>query len=115
MESRTTVVIPFDDRVIFVGSLHCTEFSSRLSEVAQTLNPITRIQLLISGAGRVQRWVLGAIGVGNCSWVCQRRFGSFIQFADRVIADMGHGSFFLSTGQNNAKRCDCCFASILTA
>ena len=37
MESHTTVIIPFDDRVIFVGLLNCAEFSSRLSEVAQTL------------------------------------------------------------------------------
>jgi hypothetical protein len=43
MKSRTTVIVPFDDRVIFVSSLNCTEFSSRLSEVAQTLDPISGI------------------------------------------------------------------------
>ena len=41
MESDTTVIIPFDDRVIFVGLLNCAEFSSRLSEVAQTLDAIS--------------------------------------------------------------------------
>ena len=40
MESRTTVVIPLDDRVLFVSSLNCAEFSSRRSEVAQTFDTI---------------------------------------------------------------------------
>jgi len=34
MESHATVIIPFDDRIIFVSSLNCTEFSGRLSEVS---------------------------------------------------------------------------------
>jgi hypothetical protein len=33
-----TVIIPLFHRVIFVSLLNCTEFSSRLSEVAQTLH-----------------------------------------------------------------------------
>jgi len=35
VDSHTTVIIPFDDRVIFVRLLNCAEFSRRLSEVAQ--------------------------------------------------------------------------------
>jgi hypothetical protein len=30
VESHTTVIIPFNDRVVFVSSLNCAEFSSRL-------------------------------------------------------------------------------------
>jgi hypothetical protein len=43
VESHTTITIPLDDRVIFVSLLNCAEFSSRLSEVAQTLDAISGI------------------------------------------------------------------------
>jgi hypothetical protein len=43
VESHTTVIIPLDDRVIFVSLLNCAECSSRLSEVAQTLDAISGI------------------------------------------------------------------------
>ena len=33
-ESHTTIIIPFDDCVIFVRLLHCAKISSRHSEVA---------------------------------------------------------------------------------
>ena len=49
MESHTTVIIPFDDRVVFVSLLNRAEFSSRLSEVAQSLDPISGIQFLVGG------------------------------------------------------------------
>ena len=32
MKSHTTVIIPFDDRVIFISLLNCVQFSSPLSE-----------------------------------------------------------------------------------
>ena len=51
MKSHTTVIIPFDDRVIFVRLLNCAEFSSRFSEIAQTLDPIPGIQFLVGGKG----------------------------------------------------------------
>jgi hypothetical protein len=60
-ESHTTVIIPFDDRVIFVSLLNCAEFSSRLSEVAQTLYAISGIQFLVGGSGLGERWLLGSI------------------------------------------------------
>jgi hypothetical protein len=41
VESRTTVIIPFDDGVIFVGALNCAEFAGRFAEVAQTLDAIS--------------------------------------------------------------------------
>jgi hypothetical protein len=44
LKSQTTVGIPFDDRVLFVCLLNCAEFSTRLSEVAQTLDAISRSQ-----------------------------------------------------------------------
>ena len=57
MKSHTTVIIPFDDRVIFVSSLNCAELSGRLSEVAQTLDAISRIQLLVAGRGLYEGWL----------------------------------------------------------
>jgi hypothetical protein len=51
VESRATVVIPLDDRILFVSSLNRADFSSWLSEVAQTLDPISRSQLLAGGSG----------------------------------------------------------------
>jgi hypothetical protein len=61
VESLATVVIPFDDCVFFVSSLHRAQFSSRLSEVAQTLDSISGSQLLASGSGLGERWSLGTI------------------------------------------------------
>ena len=40
-QSHSTVVIPLYKRVVFVRLLNCTEFSSRLSEISQTLDAIT--------------------------------------------------------------------------
>ena len=48
-DSHTTVVIPFDDRVLFVRLLHCAQLSSRHSEVAQTLDAISGVQFPASG------------------------------------------------------------------
>jgi hypothetical protein len=61
VESRATVVIPLDDRVLFVGSLNCADFSSWLSEVSQTLNPISGYQLLAGGRGLGERRSLGTV------------------------------------------------------
>ena len=61
VEPHTTVIIPFDDRVIFVRSLDCAEFSGRLSEVAQTLDAISRLQFLVGGRGLGERWLLGTV------------------------------------------------------
>src|ERR1019366_9682411 len=55
VDSHTTVIIPLDDRVIFVSSLNCAEFSIRLSEVAQTLDAISGSQLLAGGGGLGER------------------------------------------------------------
>ena len=61
VESYTTVIIPFDDGVIFVCLLNRAEFSIRLSEVAQTLDAISGSQLLTGGGGLGERWSLGAV------------------------------------------------------
>jgi len=61
VESHTTAIIPFDDRVIFVSLLNCAEFSSRLSEVAHTLDAISGIQFLVGGRGVSERWLLGTV------------------------------------------------------
>jgi hypothetical protein len=61
MDSHSTVIIPFDDRVVFVRSLHCAHFSSRLSEVAQTLDPISGIDFLVGAMRGNERWTLGTV------------------------------------------------------
>jgi hypothetical protein len=61
VESHTTSIIPFDDRVIFVSLLHCAEFPSRLSEVAQTLDAISGIQFLVGGRWLGEVWLLGTV------------------------------------------------------
>jgi hypothetical protein len=63
MDSHSTVIIPLDDRVIFVSSLNCADFSSWLSEVSQTLDPVSWSQLLAGGRGLGERWPLGTVGV----------------------------------------------------
>jgi hypothetical protein len=52
VESRASVVIPLDDRVLFVSSLNCADFSSGLSKVAQTLDPISGTEFLVGGRRR---------------------------------------------------------------
>jgi hypothetical protein len=60
VKSRATVVIPLDDRVLFVSSLNCADFSRRLSEVAQTLDAISGIQFL-GNTALAERRLLGPI------------------------------------------------------
>src|SRR5512141_774451 len=62
VDPHTTVIIPLDDRVIFVSLLNCAEFSSRLSEVAQTLDAISGNQLLASGGGLGESAILTGFG-----------------------------------------------------
>jgi len=61
VDSHTTVIIPFDNRVVFVSSLNCSEFSRRLSEVAQTLDAISGTQFLDGGRGLGERWLLSTV------------------------------------------------------
>ena len=58
MESHTTVIIPFNDSVVFVSLFNCAEFSSQLSEVSQTLDAISGIQFLTGGRSLGERWFL---------------------------------------------------------
>jgi hypothetical protein len=101
MESRTAVIIPFDDGIIFVGSLHRAEFSSRLPEVSQTLNAISWIQFLVGGRELGKRWLLGTVSVSRCAGVWQGRLSGFAQLGHPMIADMGH-VFTASFGQSRA-------------
>jgi hypothetical protein len=96
VESHTTGIIPFDDRVLFVSLLNCAEFSSRLSEVAQTLDAISGIQFLVGSGGLGEAWLLGTVRVRRCAGVWQWRLESFMQFGYRIIGDMGHIPLFFS-------------------
>ncbi len=48
MNSYTTVVIPFDESVIFINLPNRAKFSGRHSEIAQTLDTISGNQILAS-------------------------------------------------------------------
>jgi hypothetical protein len=61
VESRTTIIIPFDDRVIFVRLLNRAKYSGRLSEIAQLLDAISGIQLLAGSRGLGERWLPGTV------------------------------------------------------
>jgi hypothetical protein len=107
VESYTTVIIPFDDRVLFVRLLHRAEFSSRLSEVAHTLDAISGIQLLVGGRGLGGRGFLARSESGVApeydrgGWGALRSLGSALL----VISVIFHCSFFLEGGA--ALCCDC--------
>jgi len=61
VQSHSTVVIPLYERVLFVRLLNCSEFSSRLSEISQTLDAITGIQFRVGSSGLDERWPPGSI------------------------------------------------------
>ena len=61
MHSRTTVMIPFDDRVVFVSTLYGAELLCWFSEIAQTLDAITGSQFRVRTRRAIKRWPLGAI------------------------------------------------------
>jgi hypothetical protein len=61
VESHTTVIIPFNDRVVFVSLLNCAEFSSRLSEVTKSLDAISGFKFLVGGRWLGERWLLGTV------------------------------------------------------
>jgi hypothetical protein len=65
MEPDMTGIIPFDDCVILVRLRNSTEFSTRLSEVAQTLDAIAGIQVLFVGRWPGEAWLLGAVRVSG--------------------------------------------------
>lgn len=60
-ESLSTVIIPLDERILFVSLLNCPQVAGRLSEVAQTLDTISGIQFLVGGGGIGERWLLGTV------------------------------------------------------
>jgi len=60
-ESLTTVIIPLDERILFISLLNCPELAGRLSEVAQTFNTIPGIQFLAGSGGLGERWSLGTV------------------------------------------------------
>jgi hypothetical protein len=66
-QSHTTVVIPLYKRIVFVRLLNCSEFSSGLSEISQTLDAITGIQFRVGSRGLDERWLLGSVCVSSCS------------------------------------------------
>src|SRR5271163_1602104 len=103
MESLTTVIIPFDNCVIFVRLLNCAELSSRFSEVAKTLDTISGIEFRTGSVGLRERWLLGPVCVRRCARVRQGRLRSFGQFTYS-----GHILSFLSKsgGLRSGDRCD---------
>ena len=99
MVSHTTSIFPSDDRVIFVSLLNCTEFSTRLSEVAQTLDAISGIRSWSFAGGSARRGFLArsesAAAPGYDSGGC----GALRSLEDRITGDMGHCRLFLGERQ----------------
>jgi hypothetical protein len=65
VKSHSTVIIPFADCVIVVSLLNCAEFSSRLSEVAQTLDTIPGVSSwpVVAGSASVGLLARSSSGV----------------------------------------------------
>jgi hypothetical protein len=82
VDHHTTVIIPLDDRIIFVSLLNCAEFSSGFSKIAQTLDPISGSQLLAGGGGLGERCLLARSESGiapacdNGGWGALRSLGA---------------------------------------
>jgi hypothetical protein len=85
-ESLPTVIIPFDDCVIFVGLFNCAQFPRRLSEVAQTLDAISGIQFLLGSRGsasggflaRSESGVAPAYDTGGWGALCSLGIGFLV-------------------------------------
>ena len=89
VQSHSTVIIPLYKRIVVIGLLNCSEFSSRLSKISQALDAITGIQFRVGSRGLDKRWPLGSVRVSRCSSMRQRRLRSFAQFGYQLI-DTAH-------------------------
>jgi len=105
MESHATVVITLDHGVLFGSSVNCAEFSGRLSEVAQTLDAISRNQLLAGGIGLRERWSLGPVSVRDRPSVCRGGWGALRSLGIGLLV-LRLISCFFPRGQSSALRCD---------
>jgi hypothetical protein len=56
-----SIIIPLHDRILVVRLLQAAEFSGRLSEVAQTLDPVSGIQFVAGGQGSGERRPSGTV------------------------------------------------------
>jgi len=89
-ESHLTVSIPLHHRILFIGLTYGAQISSRLTEVSQSLNPISWIQLLTCRFGRGQQRPLSPIRVCCCPGIRQRRLRSLTQFGCPMSAGRFH-------------------------
>jgi hypothetical protein len=98
VDPHTTVIIPLDDRVLFVSLLNCAEFSIRLSEVAQTLDATSGNQLL-AGRGGSESGGLLARSESGIAPGCERGgWGALRSFGCRLIGNMSHSFLFHEPG-----------------
>ncbi len=79
-QSHSTVIIPLYKRIVFVGLLNYSEFSSRLPKISQALDARTGIQFRVGDRGLDKPWPLGSICLSRCSSMRERRLRSFAQF-----------------------------------
>jgi hypothetical protein len=86
VKSRATVAIPLHDRVLFVSSLNCAEFSRWLSEVAQTFDPISGSQLLAGGRGSESGGLLARFESGIAPACESGGWGALRSFGIRLLA-----------------------------
>ena len=104
-QSHSTVVIPLYKRIVFVRLLNCTEFSGRLSEVAQPLDAISGVQSRVGSRGLGEPWLFGPVGVRGRPGVGQRRLGRLRQFGCRFDMSLIHK--LVLRGQSSTFCCDC--------
>jgi hypothetical protein len=90
VESHPAIIIPFDQRVLFVRSLYSAEFSGRKPEVAQTFNAVPGFKFLAVADGIGKRWSAGAVRIRRRPGIRQGRLGSFTQRAYSLIGGMAH-------------------------
>jgi hypothetical protein len=61
VESHATVIIPFDDRLIFVRCSTVPNSPVGFPKFAQTLDAISGIQFLAGGRGLGEQWLPGTV------------------------------------------------------
>jgi hypothetical protein len=99
-----TIAVPFHDCIFFVRALNGAEFSSRLAEVAQTLDPVAGSQMLAGRRRLDKRRLLGSVRIRSGTAVRQWRLGGFTQFRYRAIGEVSRVQCFLPRGMKALNR-----------
>ena len=69
MESGAAVIIPLDDRILFVGSLTEPISPVGFPKLPKTLDPISGTELLVGGRWFGKRRLLGTVCIRRCAGI----------------------------------------------